>query len=127
MSKGVPTPMENVPPDQTRDHAWHWGTVLDGSARGKRRSRFGPPVGDLVLATVTGFLLGSSIVYVAMRDGFPVMAVFAVMFLIVHAMTLGIAHIGDETRPTREEYLRITSAYGVAGLIGALVTLAFLI
>jgi len=122
MPKGVPIPMENVPSNEPRDHAWHWGTVLDRSPNRKRPSRFPTPAGDLVVGTVGGLLLGNSIVYAVMRDSVPVAAVYAAMFLILHSLILGIAMIGDETRPTRKEFLGIAAVYGVAGLLSAAIT-----
>ena len=126
MPKGVPTPMENVPSDEPRDHAWHWGTVLDRSPNRKRPSRFPAPAGDFVVGTVTGLLLGNSIVYAVMRDSVPVAAVYAAMFFLLHGLVLGIAMIGDETRPTRKEFLGIAAVYGVAGLLGAATTFVLL-
>ena len=63
MPKGIPTPMEDVPPKETRDHAWHWGTILDASPRPGGASRV-PVWGGLVVAvySVTG-LAGAVITY----------------------------------------------------------------
>ena len=127
MPKGVPTPMEKVPPKETRDHAWHWGTVLDRSPNRKRPSRFPPPAGDLVLGIVAGLLLGNSIVYAVTRDSVPGTAVLAAMILILHSLVLGIAMMGDETRPTRKEFLAIAAVYGFAGLLSAAITFALLV
>jgi hypothetical protein len=118
--------MEKVPSNQPRDHAWHWGTVLDRSPNRKRLSRFPAPAGDLVVGIVAGLLLGNSIVYAVMRDSVPVTAVYAAMFLILHTLILGIAMIGDETRPSRKEFLGIAAVYGLAGLLSAAITLILL-
>ena len=80
----------------------------------------------MVVGIVAGLLLGNSIVYAVMRDSVPVTAVYAAMFLILHSLILGIAIIGDETRPSRKEFLGIAAVYGVTGLVGAATTFILL-
>lgn len=127
MPRGIPTPMEDVPPKETRDHAWHWGTILDSTPRPGRRTRVPMWWGGLVVAAIAGSLLGSSIVYTVMRDSWPFAGVIGVMLLVVHAVSLGIGQLGHLSRLTRSEFGRIVAVYGMTGLIAGAVAYVVLV
>ena len=45
----------------------------------------------------------------------------------MHAVTLGIAQMNDETRATGRDWVRIAATYGTSGLLGATVTIVLLL
>ena len=111
-----PDPM----PDRPRDHAWHWGTILDSSPRHEVPSRF-PVWRDMVMAGITGLLLGSAIVFAVKRGSWPPAGVLGGLFLAGHGVVLLLGQYPDQTRLTRAQLVQIAVGYGVATLVGAVV------
>jgi len=118
MAAGVnPRPL----PHEPRDHAWHWGTFLNGSSRTQPLYKVGRR--DAMVAIITGLMLGFSISFTAMRGFWPPAGELGGMFLVVHLIVLGLGQTVDGARLTRSDLLRVAAAGGAAILVGALVAL----
>ena len=117
-----PRPM----PEKPRDHAWHWGTYIDGPSRPAPPSRF-PLWRDTILAIITGLLLGPSITFAVVRGFWPPAGVLGVLSLVVHLVAIGLGQTVDEARLTRSDLRRIAAISGSAILVGALVAFVLMV
>lgn len=120
LSEDLPVVQHGTP--EFRNHAWHWGSYIDSRTRPKSIKRF-PLWRDIFLATITGLLLGSSIVFALMRGYFPPAGVFALFILGSHLLVLWLGQYVDEARLSRWDFKQIGRVGAGATLVSALVTL----
>ena len=119
LADGVnPDPM----PDRPREHAWHWGTIIDNEQRHRVPPRF-PAWRDIVMAVVTGLLLGSAITFAVIRGSWPPAGVIGLLFLAGHGVVLGLGQYHDQTRLTPPQLKRIAAVYGLAMLVAAAIAI----
>lgn len=109
-----------------RNHAWHWGTISDSRTRPEPMKRF-PLWRDMFLVTITGLLLGSSIVFTLIRGFFPPAGVIGVFILVLHLLVLWLGQYVDEARLSRRDFQQIATVGAVAMLLGALGALIIMV
>jgi hypothetical protein len=124
LSEDLPVVEHHTP--EFRNHAWHWGSIIDSRTRPKPIKRF-PLWRDLMVATLTGLLIGSSIVFTLIRGFFPPAGALGVTFLVVHLVALWLGQYVDEARLSRWDLQKIATVGAGAMLAGALLSFVLMV
>lgn len=124
LAEDLPVVEHHTP--EFRNHAWHWGTIIDSRTRPVAMKRF-PLWRDMMIVIINGLLIGSSIVFTLIRGFFPPAGVLGVLFLGVHLLALWLGQYVDEVRLSRWDFQRIATVGAAAMLVSALVTLIIMV
>ena len=123
LSQDLPIVEHHTP--EFRNHAWHWGTVINSRTRPRAVKRF-PLWRDMLIATMSGVLLGASLTFTLRRGFFPPAGAIGLFTLLVHVVALGLGQFVDEARLSRWDIRRIASVGVGAFLLSALAALVLM-